>query len=472
MIADYLERIREFKEITVSVESIEKRRIIGNIGIISEGGVKLFRIRFTYPEDIDVDQNTAGMILTMPAINFTLFSGKLTLNFPVTDNDIRIVEEWTRINNREVFINRLSRRRHEFFLPEYLPGPGDITPANSVGKTIIEAPVRIEEKTGCNNDRNAVAVLSSGGKESLLTSGLLGELGSRVHHIFINESGGHWRTAKTSYDYLSSSGKDTLKIWTNVDRFYKFCLDNMKSLNRKVSGAWADDYPVQLFIFPVYIFACIPLLIKHSIGSLLMGDEFDDPLDMTDFNGISHYYGIYDQTRDFNMSASDYFRSKGYDIRVWSAVYPISGSLEEKILINRYHDLFLTQRSCHSCRISNGNIIPCGKCSKCLGIMLFILAAGGHPEEVGYSRKSVLDLPEMLGKVSMRLDRDELVLMKKIVIEKLEDDTSHVNRIHILPDEEEPLRGVPEEFRDGLLKIFMEYAGGRCMIKGGKWVPV
>ncbi|MFP3912873.1 MAG: hypothetical protein ACLFUT_12435, partial [Desulfobacteraceae bacterium] len=39
------------------------------------------------------------------------------------------------------------------------------------------------------------AVSSSGGKESLLTYGLLQELGIETHPLFVNESGRHWFTA-------------------------------------------------------------------------------------------------------------------------------------------------------------------------------------------------------------------------------------------------------------------------------------
>ena len=62
---------------------------------------------FTYAEDIDVDRNIAGLILTMPAINFTYLARKITLNFPVSDKDVELIKNFMKINAHEVFINLL-----------------------------------------------------------------------------------------------------------------------------------------------------------------------------------------------------------------------------------------------------------------------------------------------------------------------------------------------------------------------------
>ena len=47
--------------------------------------------------------------------------------------------------------------------------------------------------------RGACCVLSSGGKDSLLSYGLLNEVGVETHPIFVNESGRHWFTALNAY---------------------------------------------------------------------------------------------------------------------------------------------------------------------------------------------------------------------------------------------------------------------------------
>ena len=44
--------------------------------------------------------------------------------------------------------------------------------------------------------------MSSGGKDSLLTYGIMKEVGANVFPIFVNESGGHWKTASVAYDFF------------------------------------------------------------------------------------------------------------------------------------------------------------------------------------------------------------------------------------------------------------------------------
>ena len=111
----YLQKISEFRNITVTPTSYDNHRIEGDISLERETDTLKFHIIFSYSDSIDADQNLAGLVLAMPAINFTLFSRKLTLNFPASKADISAISEFVRINNREVFINKLARRRYEFF---------------------------------------------------------------------------------------------------------------------------------------------------------------------------------------------------------------------------------------------------------------------------------------------------------------------------------------------------------------------
>ena len=62
------------------------------------------------------------------------------------------------------------------------------------------------------------AVLSSGGKDSLLSYGLLAEAGRDVHPVFVNESGRHWFTALNAYRHFSTEEKNTARVWTDVER--------------------------------------------------------------------------------------------------------------------------------------------------------------------------------------------------------------------------------------------------------------
>lgn len=468
----YPEKLAVYDEISVRPTSIDRRRIKGVITLKKGPEEKAFNLIFSYSSDIDADRNMAGLILTMPAINFTLFSRKLVLDFPVSDSDLQYLGELVRTNNTEVFINKLVRRRYEFFRKEYLPGEGDITRESSVGVTVIERTEKhTEESLADSEPGNPVAVLSSGGKESLLSYGLLNETGAETHAFYFNESGGHWLTASTAYRHYTSNFPDVHKVWSNVDRFYRFFIRNLELLDQAAVRRRADTYPIQLFIFPVYVMSFIPIALKHGIRSIVLGDEFDDPREMSDYRGIKHYYGIFDQTHDFNLLMTRYYRAKGINMTVWSAVYPIAGSVVEKILINRYPELFRLQRSCHSCRSVSGNVTPCGKCSKCLGILMFTLTAGGNPQDIMYSSEAVSALRENVSNERMRLDSDELELMK-LKLGFSSGGTSqfgHVEGVHILPDESDSFEKVPEWFREPLKKIISEYTNGEFRLMDTRW---
>ncbi len=470
MTTSYLERVISFDSIRISKPTILENGIRGDITITSGGSAKTFRLIYTYSEPVAVDERIAGLILTMPVINFTYFVRELRLDFPVGAADLDLIRHFLKVNAREVFVNKICRRRYEFIRKEYIPAESDINSSNSDGMTEVIAPLSAQGSYEVRGDKKNSAVLSSGGKESLLSYGMLKEIGERTFSFFFNESGGHWITAKTSYDYFSRNFRDVIKVWSNVDRFYKFMQRQVKILDQFAVTRWADTYPLQLFIFPVYIFALIPFLIKHSISSVFIGDEFDDPREMPEFHGLKHYYGIFDQSLDFNRLMSEYFRSIGIDSVLTSAVYPISGNVVEKILLQRYPELFSLQRSCHSCHYENGKIVPCGRCSKCLGIQMFIKAAGGNPTAIGYESISTEELHRRVLSERMRLDSDELSFMKSKLFDNNEPEVSHVTGMHILPGEKNPGELMPDYVRDKIVEILSKYTSGNFSLINGEWV--
>ena len=468
----YIDSVISFDNIEVNIAGIEKRRIIGNIKFDDFS----YRLIFTYAEDIDVNRNIAGLILTMPAINFTYFSRKITLNFPVSDNDIELIKNFMKINAHEVFINKIINRRYDYIKPEFIPSEEDINSANADGVTELVCPEKYNSENQWNTFRDRVAIMSSGGKESLLAFGIFNEINrpENNYSFYFEESGSHWLTAKTAYDYYKENFKNAMKVWSNTDRFYHEMLKHIKIVNLEKIDILSDDYPIQVFIFPVYIFLLLPLLKKYSIGNIIMGDEFDDPREMTDYKGLKYYYGIFDQTYDFNNMLSIYFRNKGINAEVYSIVYPVTGYLEEKILMERYRYLFLRQRSCHSCHEKNGTIYPCGKCSKCLGILLFIEASGGKPQDILYSDNDIKLLKNRISKARLRLDPDERIYAESRIglYSGNSENVEHVAGLHIMPYENFLMSIMPDNFREPIKKIFSEYACGTYELKDGQWKAV
>ncbi len=468
----YIDNIISINEIRVRVEKIERRRITGDISFDNNH----FKLIFTYNDDIYTDENIAGLILTMPVINFTYFTGKLILDYPTSADDLDIIKKFIKINAREVFINKIINRRYDFIKEEYIPKEEDINEYNASGITEVIATVKHNGRKYPDPDKNNTIIMSSGGKESLLGYGIFNEINVKGKNFsyFFEESGSHWLTAKTAYDYYIKNFENVRKTWSNIDRFYHEMMKYIKILKIDKINIRADDYPLQVFIFPVYIFSIIPYLIKNSIGNIIMGDEFDDPRNMGDFHGIKYYYGIFDQTYDFNRMMTQYFKKKNINSKVYSIVYPITGYVEEKILERRYHDLYLNQRSCHSCHERDHVIYPCGKCTKCMGILLFIEANGNDPSEILYSDGDKLMFKKRVFKSRLRLDPDEINFteMKLGYMPGDYKQYNHVDGIHILPFEDEPLLEIPGNFRDSIYGIFQEYTNGIYKLNEGQWSKI
>ncbi len=463
---DFLQRIRCFDRIVVSIISVSRNR--AKIGLNINNDTHSFVLEYKYDHDVDLNSNLAGLMGATAVINYALFTGEMVFNFPTSPADRKMIREMVEINNVEVFVNRLCRIRYNFFKKEYLPTDQEITESNARGDTRLtfreDFQDHYEKAAG-----GRAAVMLSGGKESLLTFGIMKEIDQKTIPYFFNESGGHWKAAKHSHDVLSREG-ESARVWSNIDRFYNFMNHLMPVLDPVVSFSWADDYPVQLFLFPVYIFAVLPSASSLSIGHILMGNELDDPAEEPPYRGIKHYYGVYDQSSDFQGRFSEYLMEKGFGITLWSALYNIYGSVVEDILVKRYPSLYKLQRSCHSCRYVEGDVYPCGKCSKCLGVRLFIAYAKGNPEEIHYPGSE--KLAEETRKERMKLDPDEL----QFLLDGLESGQYHegtqVTGIHILPNEKEPMEKIPASYRNSIMKIISYYTTGVWKLENGHWIMV
>jgi len=145
----------------------------------------------------------------------------------------------------------------------------------------------------------------------------------------------------------------------------------------------------------------------------------------------------------------------------------------ERILTSRYPELARLQRSCHSCRFHHGALLPCGKCSKCQGVLLFLLANNVNPSIMGYSEADVSALPARIAEGNLRLDEDEknyaLFLSKRLP--NLNQETRHIETIH-LNKATSDLQLLPAHFRLPLLKILTKYTKGFSTLKGASWVDV
>jgi hypothetical protein len=148
--------------------------------------------------------------------------------------------------------------------------------------------------------------------------------------------------------------------------------------------------------------------------------------------------------------------------------------VDQKILVQRYPALAKQQRSCHSCHSKNGVVYPCGTCSKCLGILLYLLANGSDPTMMNYRKKDIDYFYDHVGSSSLKLDKDEkdqsFFLLKEKGSTPKVSYVDHVEKIHVHPLTCDP-RLYPRQFRQKLLQILEEYTTGYCMLQNGEWVP-
>jgi hypothetical protein len=464
-----------FSSIEISEPMINNRSVKTDVTLNKiEGDKSSFCIILKYEENINNDYlPLLRLAFTMPLLNYGLFSKKFKLNFSISNIDYYILNKLNHIFSKDIFVNKILRRRADYILKEYLPKKENIKLEDSKSKAVIEPSKIYNDKVILSDiDKNSCGILSSGGKESLLTYGLLNEIGGNIYPFYVTESGGHWRTAIPAYRYHKKTDDKTQHVWTNIDRFYVFMLDNLKIIRPDHRKIWADTYPIRLCIFPFYVFLLLPIFVDKKIGNLLIGSEFDDIRSNPEYLGIKHYYGIYDQHQDYDILMNNWYEKRIPGLTQWSAVRNISGLIVEKILVKRYPDLAKYQRSCHSCHFEENRIFPCGKCSKCMGILLFLLANKADPKIMNFKNEDIEYFKNHNDTSKLRLDDDEknhsLYLIGNIKYSKPID---HIEKIHINSTNCDPCF-IPEQFYNNLLNIIKKYTTGFCKLKKNEWVSI
>ncbi len=465
-----------FSSISLSEPIIDNKSVKADIELKTIGGKRsFFTLQLTYEYLLErSDLPYLRMACIMPLLNYGLFSERFDLQFPLSTSDKYLIDHLNTIFSRDIFVNKILRRRTKYILPEYFPDEKHITLSDANPRAHIDTPSIVEDSVlSTSIDKNKCGVLSSGGKESLLSYGLLNELGAEVFPFYVNESGGHWRTALAAYSFHKKTDSNTGRVWTNVDRFYNFMLDNLPFIRKDHRKIRADTYPIRLCIFPHYIFALLPVFARHNVGNLLLGSEFDDQRETPMYQGINHYFGVYDQHQDFDNVMNAWYRKRIPSMVQWSALRGISGLIVERILVKRYPELAKLQRSCHSCHLKDGSIIPCGSCTKCMGVMLFLFANHADPRMMNFQQNDIICFPERMKTTKLRLDEDEKnhsLYLAGYHIEGLDDNQNeHVEKIHVHKETGDPLL-IPDQFRSPLYEILEEYTKGYCILKDGRWV--
>ncbi len=489
---DPLNMLAVIPRLEVGPVQLERRRLIAPYKVTQDGQADSIDLICRYEEDVfipgdQVSVNLANMVSVHVALNYGLFCDEMVLHGSFDRHDRGFIEDMAQNTAREIFVkkflgsNPFLRGRVAQLPPvkrdNYLRARIHFSGEPSVPERLSSKDTQKPGDWDVSPSRHAV--LSSGGKDSLLSFGLLREIGCEVHPIFINESGRHWFTALNAYRYFTANVPRTARVWTNADRVFNWMLRHLPFVRRDFVRLRSDEYPIRLWTVAVFIFAALPILKKRGVGRLLIGDEFDTT-HKSSYRGITHYSGLYDQSRFFDNVLTRYFHRKGWGINQFSILSSLSELLIEKILVERYSKLQIHQVSCHATHKEGDRIRPCGRCEKCRRIVGMLMALGADPTNCGYTQEQIeLCLKSLEDKgVHQETEGAEhlaFLLKQRGLISKPfigaapSRQRPEIMKMRVDP-KRSPIDGIPVNLRERLYRIYLGHGEGAVKRDGRKWI--
>jgi creatinine amidohydrolase/Fe(II)-dependent formamide hydrolase-like protein len=434
-----------------------------------------------FDPDEQASHNLAAMVGAQVAINYGLFCKRMVFHGVFDESDRRFILEFLENTCREIYVKK-------FMEPNpFLRGPEASLPFEK-RDAYLRAKVEFPDMSRSGKrpkwrmwetDHNKHLVLSSGGKDSLLTYGLLNELGRPCYPVFANESGRHWFTALNAFRYFETNAPETRRVWMNSDRVFAWMLRHLPFVRPDFASVRADEYPIRLWTVAVFLFGALPIMRKHGIGRVLIGDEFDTTA-RTSYQGLTHWDGLYDQSRHFDNAMSQYYLRKGWSASQFSILRPLSEMLIEKTLAERYPDLQALQTSCHATHAEGDRVLPCGRCEKCRRIVAMLTVIGADPTRCGYTTQQVEACLKAVAEQGVHQESEGAEHLLYLLVEK--------GLVTLPPDRKRPPRpraeimnlrfddrraridGVPRDLREPLLRIMLEHADGALKREKRKWV--
>ena len=482
---DNLSILMVFDRLEVGPLKLEPKRLIAPYHLYYNGKMEQTELIYSYEEAVfdpaePESQNLAAMIAAQVALNYGLFCDAMVFHGPYDDIDRRFIRDMAENTAREIYVKKFLETN-----PFLVGSAASLIPQKR--QKLLRAKLQFPEARRSkakspwrhwSTRREKHCILSSGGKDSLLSYGLLNEIGREVHPIFVNESGRHWFTALNAYRHFKDNVPNTARVWVNSDRVFSWMLRRMPFIRKDFTAVRSDEYPIRMWTVAVFLFGVLPLMRKRGIGRLIIGDEFDTSVLKTT-HGITHYDGLFDQSIYFDHTITNYFLGKRWTISQFSILRPLSELLIEKILALRYPQLQQHQISCHAAHEKEDRIYPCGKCEKCRRIVSMLLALDVDPANCGYRASQVENA--LTGFIHKGIHQEAagaqqlgFMLMQKGLIDgpaegkKMFSEQPEVLKLRYDP-EVSPVNSIPEDLRTPLLRILMQYASGAVRRIGENW---
>ena len=491
--ANPLEPLLVLDRLEVGPVEITSRGLKAPYRVWTDGEVSETVLAYRYEEDVfdsaDPESvNLASVIAAQVAINYGLFCREIVFRGPFDRRDREFIADMAANTAREIYVNKILMPnpllteaakvptvRRDTYLQAKLVFPDEKQESSS----------RPANGEGWTTSRSRAAVLSSGGKESLLSYGLLRELGFETHSLFVNESGRHWYTALNGFRHLRAADSEgTVRIWTTADRVFNWMLRRMPLVRQDFNRVRADDYPIRLWTVAVFMFGALPVLRRREIGRIVIGDEYDTTRSVR-YGDIPHYDGLYDQSRLFDNALSSYYGQKGWHVSQFSLLRPMSELLVEKVLVERYPTLQRNQVSCHAASVKGERAFPCGRCEKCRRVVAMLTAVGGDPTRCGYEPAQIeaclqnaVDLglhQESPGEKQVMWMLAGLGRLSEEGAASLPNDGPQGPHPEVLSlrfdDRRSPVQAIPASLRRSLYGILLQHADGAVRRSGRAWVP-
>jgi creatinine amidohydrolase/Fe(II)-dependent formamide hydrolase-like protein len=482
--SESLSILKVIDRLEVGPTRLEKRRFIAPYKVVQDGKEDTFDLEYSFEDAVfdpqePASQNLASMIACQVAINYGLFCEEIIFHGFYDQLDQQFIKEMAINTAREIYVKKFLEP-NPFLIGDAATLPVVNKESYLQAQLIFPDEIKVidSKKQNWAMDSNRHAILSSGGKDSLLSFGLIQEIGREVHPIFINESGRHWFTALNAHRYFKTNFPRTAKVWTNADRVYNWMLRHFPFIRQDYARIRSDEYPIRLWTVAVFLFGALPIMRKRGIERLIIGDEFDTSRRFS-FKGITHYDGLYDQSRYFDNSLTRYFVRKGWGVKQFSIVRPLSELLIEKILVERYPELQQQQVSCHAAHVEGERVYPCGQCEKCRRIVGMLMALDADPRRCGYKSNQIDNCLKSLAEKGVHQEAAGsqqllFLLMEKGLIAQEKTATltklkhSEIMKLRFDP-ERSPIEAIPRDIRPSLFKIYLEHADGAVERLGRVW---
>ncbi|MCM8787552.1 MAG: hypothetical protein NC935_05810 [Candidatus Omnitrophica bacterium] len=235
---------------------------------------------------------------------------------------------------------------------------------------------RLFSKNKCSNKKVILSI--SFGKDSLLSYGLLKEIGIDCHLVFINDMG--------EYNPNELKLKEKLIKEFSKDQQEKviILLDETDNIFRNRSIKYNIEEFDGTNAMLAFSLELVPIAYHFRTKYIAFGNEKN--LDDFFINGKKiKIYPSYDQSSIY-IKKKNYYLEKltNNNIQVISVVKPIYNIAEMKILCHRYPYLLKYVMSCSSKRLRNHRW--CYSCPMCAKAFLYTAAVNCNPKEVGFER--------------------------------------------------------------------------------------